>query len=485
MNEVVQKVYGGEKPVPLWLDDTDDNGGGSSIKRILFSLNIRVKRIQLTATTPCSSAVRFETGALELHVSNRVKNIADSANTKLFGKAQIDFNLSLGQIIKNVIFDEAEPEFQQYAFFNTTINLRNAFQDEMLNDDKELVLITLKRPLIYIQPVAVDKAILVWLNYKNAYEYWAEKRANLNKEVLTATQQVFQKMPFGQIGQHLGSGHLSTLYLQLTVEDMGICLPLNPLPLSTWPSRSYQEFDTRGAVVITLENTIISACNSGSLVSTGKFVGLCLRFADDFETTLDDWKPNMNDSSIMNLCVVSAGTYEVCSRTIAAKHPENAKWILNVKWQMEGVDIHLDVNIGKQLSALGHTLTTLSGMEEEDATAADSPDSDDGEVGNDLSKVRVVFFVLRTPAVFFYNRSIVAGNSKSKVETKGTGKFPRLLVRPDVGLEETIHSHGKGNERTAKNYQRPAHSGRLEQHGGARGASPARIAGTVLQVLPS
>lgn len=53
-----------------------------------------------------------------------------------------------------------------------------------------MVLITLKRPLIYIQPVAVDKAILVWLNYKNAYDYWNEKRANLNKEVLSATQQV-------------------------------------------------------------------------------------------------------------------------------------------------------------------------------------------------------------------------------------------------------------------------------------------------------
>lgn len=228
VNEVVQKVYGGEKPVPLWLDDGDDSV--SSIKRILFSLNIRVKRIQLTATTPCNSAVRFETGALDLHLSNRVKNIAEGPNTKLFGKAQIDFNLSLGQIIRNVIFDEAEPEFQQYAFFNTTIGLRNAFQDEMLNDDKELVLITLKRPLIYIQPVAVDKAILVWLNYKNAYEYWAEKRANLNKEVLTATQQVFEKMPFGQFSQHLSGNHLSTVFLQLTVDDMGICLPLNPLP---------------------------------------------------------------------------------------------------------------------------------------------------------------------------------------------------------------------------------------------------------------
>lgn len=58
------------------------------------------------------------------------------------------------------------------------------------SEDKEVVLITLRRPLIYIQPIAVDKAILVWLNYKNAYEYWAEQRSSLNKEVLTATQQV-------------------------------------------------------------------------------------------------------------------------------------------------------------------------------------------------------------------------------------------------------------------------------------------------------
>lgn len=74
--------------------------------------------------------------------------------------------------------------------------MRNAFQDEMMCcEDKEVVLIRLRRPLVYIQPVAVDKAILVWLNYKNAYEYWNEKRLNLNKEVLTATQQVFEKVP--------------------------------------------------------------------------------------------------------------------------------------------------------------------------------------------------------------------------------------------------------------------------------------------------
>ncbi|XP_075153250.1 transmembrane protein KIAA1109 homolog tweek isoform X3 [Haematobia irritans] len=376
INEVLQKVYGGEKPVPLWSEDSDSGSvQESSLKRILFSINISMKRIQLTATTPCNSAVRFETGTLELHLSNRVKNLGEGNDRKMFGKAHIDFNLSLGQLIRNVIFDEAEPEFQQYAFFHTTIGLRNAFQDELLNEDKELILLTLKRPLVYIQPIAVDKAILVWLNYKNAYEYWAEKRANLSYESAQQSQQVFDRVAFGQFS-NIASSNLSTLFLQLTVEDMGICLPLNQVA-NSWGSRSYQDFEPKGAVVITLENTIISACNSGSLVSKGKFQGLCLRFADDFETTLDDWKPNPSEP-IMNVCVVSEGTYEVCSRTTAAKKNENAKWLLNVKWQMEGVDIHLDINIGKQLSSLGHTLTMLTGFEEEE-TNLDSPDSDEEE----------------------------------------------------------------------------------------------------------
>ncbi|BFF95237.1 transmembrane protein KIAA1109 homolog [Drosophila madeirensis] len=379
INEVLQKVYGGEKPVPLWTEESGDSSSvqESTLKRILFSINISMKRIQLTATTPCSSAVRFETGTLELQLSNRVKNLGDMSNRKLFFKAHIDFNLSLGQIIRNVIFDEAEPEFQQYAFFHTTIGLRNAFQDELLNEDKELILLTLKRPLVYVQPIAVDKAILVWLNYKNAYEYWAEKRANLCYEHSQATaqqqQQVFDRVAFGQIA----GSNLSTLFLQLTVEDMGICLPLKQVNTVSFGSRSYQDFDAKGAVVITLENTIISACNSGALVSKGKFQGLCLRFADDFETNLDDWKPTSGEP-IMNVCVVSEGTFEVCSRTTAAKKGENAKWLLNVKWQMEGVDIHLDVNIGKQLSSLGHTLTMLTGFEEED-TQMESPDSDEGD----------------------------------------------------------------------------------------------------------
>lgn len=149
-----------------------------------------------------------------------------------------------------------------------------------------------------------------------------------------------------------------------------------------------QDFEQKKFVVITLENTIISACSSGSLVSKGKFVGLCFRFAEDFDSSLDDWKPNMNDD-MMNLCVVSEGTYEVCSTTVASKKlNENAKWFLNVKWQMEGVDINLDINIGKHLSALGHTLTQMQagGEEDEDPVTLESPDSDSysGKISQDV-----------------------------------------------------------------------------------------------------
>lgn len=448
INEVVQKIYGGEKPVnPLWLEEHEEHQHHSSLKRILFSLNIHVKRIQLTATTPCSSAVRFETNSIDFHLSNRVKNLADISHTKLFGKAQIDLNLALGQIIKNAIFDEADSEFKQYAFFNTTIGFRNAFQNEMLDDDRELVLITLKRPLVYFQPVAIDKAILVWLNYKTAYEYWAEKRANLNMEILTATQQVFDKVPFS----HLSSSNLSTLFLQLTVEDMGICMPLNTPPHNTWGARTMvPDIEQKKFVVITLENTIISACSSGSLVSKGKFVGLCFRFADDFDSCLDDWKPNLVED-MMNLCVVSEGTYEVCSTTIASKKlNENAKWFLNVKWQMEGVDINLDVNIGKHLSSLGHTLTQMQAgteEEEEDPITLESPDSDSysGKTSHDLQKPKKALDSLPSflfdPTLDTKKRSLLMENEineQTKVisDLRSLGASINTILHEERKLEE-------------------------------------------------
>ena len=47
---MVQKVYGGEKPVPLWLEDNEETSS-SSHRRLLFSLVIRIK-VRRYATVP-------------------------------------------------------------------------------------------------------------------------------------------------------------------------------------------------------------------------------------------------------------------------------------------------------------------------------------------------------------------------------------------------------------------------------------------------
>lgn len=60
----------------------------------------------MTATTPSMRAVRFETGLIELELSNRIQTKAKPGSRsylKLFGKCQVDLNLALGQIVKHQV----------------------------------------------------------------------------------------------------------------------------------------------------------------------------------------------------------------------------------------------------------------------------------------------------------------------------------------------------------------------------------------------
>ena len=149
----------------------------------------------------------------------------------------------------------------------------------------------------------------------------------------------------------------------------------------------------------------------------------------------DDWKPDKKFDVVMNAMVVPEGTYEVCSRTINAmpNNPNsNAKWILNVLWRvrtlmliqsnnylftqrkclhmqnklsaicssmlitlkMTGVDINLDTNIGKRLSALSNTLTMLTGEEEQEDVQEEQLDDDLEDTENELPTIKVstIFF---------------------------------------------------------------------------------------------
>ncbi|XP_030168991.1 transmembrane protein KIAA1109 homolog isoform X5 [Lynx canadensis] len=368
VNEVIQKVSGGEQPIPLW-NEHDGTADGDKPKILLYSLNLQFKGIQVTATTPSMRAVRFETGLIELELSNRLQTKASpgsSSYLKLFGKCQVDLNLALGQIVKHQVYEEAGSDFHQVAYFKTRIGLRNALREEISgSSDREAVLITLNRPIVYAQPVAFDRAVLFWLNYKAAYDNWNEQRMALHKDIHMATKEVVDMLPGIQ---QTSAQAFGTLFLQLTVNDLGICLPIT----NTAQSNHTGDLDIGSALVLTIESTLITACSSESLVSKGHFKNFCIRFADGFETSWDDWKPEIRGDLVMNACVVPDGTYEVCSRTTgqaAAESSSAGTWTLNVLWKMCGIDVHMDPNIGKRLNALGNTLTTLTGEEDIDDIA--------------------------------------------------------------------------------------------------------------------
>ncbi|XP_075964686.1 bridge-like lipid transfer protein family member 1 isoform X15 [Anarhichas minor] len=386
VNEVIQKVSGGEQPIPLW-NEPDTSTDADKPKILLYSLSLMFKGIQMTATTPSMRAVRFETGLIELELSNRIQCKAQpggsSSYLKLFGKCQVDLHLALGQIVKHQVYEEAGSDFHQVAYFRTRIGLRNALQEEISgSSDKEAVLITLRRPIVFAQPVAFDRAVLFWLNYKAAYDNWNEQRLALNKDIHMATKEVVDKLPGIQ---QTSAQAFSTLFLQLTVHDLGICLPIT----TTSQANHSIDFDTGSAMVLTIESTLITACSSESLVSKGHFKNFCLRFAEGFETSWDDWKPEIRGEMVMNACVVPDGTYEVCSRTTGQPSAESSSagtWTLNVLWKMCGIDVHMDPNIGKRLNALGNTLTSLTGEEDVDDIAdlnsvnmADLSDEDEAD----------------------------------------------------------------------------------------------------------
>ncbi|XP_051507194.1 transmembrane protein KIAA1109 homolog isoform X2 [Myxocyprinus asiaticus] len=385
VNEVIQKVSGGEQPIPLW-NEHDVSTDGDKPKVLLYSINLTFKGIQMTATTPSMRAVRFETGWIELELSNRVQcktTPTGSSYLKLFGKCQVDLNLALGQIVKLQVYEKAGSDFHQVAYFRTRIGLRNALQEEISScSDKEAVLITLSRPIVFAQPVAFDRAVLFWLNYKAAYDNWKEQRLALNSDIHMATKEVVDKLP---AIQQSSVQAFSTLFLQLTVNDLGICLPIT----STSQANHTIDFDTGSALVLTIESTLITACSSESLVSKGHFKNFCIRFAEGFETTWDDWKPEIRGDLVMNSCVVPDGTYEVCSRTTGQASAESSSagtWTLNVLWKMCGIDVHMDPNIGKRLNALGNTLTSLTGEEDTDditdlnsVNVADLTDEDESD----------------------------------------------------------------------------------------------------------
>ncbi|XP_071951549.1 bridge-like lipid transfer protein family member 1 isoform X2 [Antedon mediterranea] len=365
VNEIMQKLVG------------DDNTASSQESLVIpkktsllpFTLTLKQQGIQVTAQTPSTSAVQFETNAIQFEVTNQLPPTTDSQNTEnvdtnqIFLKTNIELTLSVGDMIRNPLFEEAQPEFTQLAFFKTNINIINTPESSGTSNNG-VILVTLQRPVFFMPPQAVDKAVLVWLNYKNAYDHWHEQRQALSKEVWLATQQVMSRLPKPHIPVPAAPTAASTgVFLQVSVQNLGLCVPTTLIQRGNESHTSVsQEPESQQALVLTLDDSLISAHYCGALVSEGQFSNFCLRFADDFGMSLDDWKKQ--ELEIANSCTVPKGSYKVCSKTFTSGHSavgSAGKWELSFKWEMQGMDIKIYPNIGHHLSVFSNTVTALTG----------------------------------------------------------------------------------------------------------------------------
>ncbi|KAM7535381.1 hypothetical protein Aperf_G00000099591 [Anoplocephala perfoliata] len=288
---------------------------------------------------------------------------------------------------------------------------------------QEAFLVLLRRPIIWAKPSAFDRAILIWMVYNSEFAKWNEYLQHLDalsdevdsnspprekahhraSSAAPSTLAIHHgperplrsavtpniSSPSDNTSNSSASGSLSKrehtaaskqqsmpistgpiLFFQLNVEDLGVCLPTNILQLGP----QSMEVDSRTALVLTLEQSRISACLRGSLVSDGEFTDFCLRFDDDFNVGSDDWKPDKARSTVtvkkenhlvvMNGCVVPSGTFRVCWKAVEAlRAEERGRWLVKVQHEMRGLDVHMDDNFGHRLKALFEILTTVVNTE--------------------------------------------------------------------------------------------------------------------------
>ena len=123
---------------------------------------------------------------------------------------------------------------------------------------------------------------------------------------------------------------------------MGIGLPLREtasLPTTTL-THGLADIQPGTALLITITNTVITCCNSGSFAMSGHFRDFCIQFAEDFDHNVDNWCHDIVES--INTYKIPEGSYEVCSRsentirdrTTGAQLP--GKWMMTVFWKMRG-----------------------------------------------------------------------------------------------------------------------------------------------------
>ncbi|CAF3397517.1 unnamed protein product [Rotaria sp. Silwood1] len=405
INEILGKVSGVDqfqfqtaesktKDKDLTISDNNDNDFNEdedeqekiSTTPFIYKINISMKGFQVIGQTPSDTVVKFENGDKKVPISIKLTNYDEQNSLLLYNKslinALLNIKLSLGQLLHT-------GNFQDAAYFKTKLLLKNSFQLDDL--EKKAYFLRLNKPSFYWQSGAIDKGILFWLNYKNTYDYWNEQRGAFTTPTTDSThiRSLVNVQPLPTKNNELN------LMFQLHIIDLGIAIPLHqvdqPTKLSTTTDHQSNQIlnqrqtttttldESSDFLVFTLDQTTISACSCGAIISSGSFEGFCFRFAENFQQTNPNWKPTPSSTSsnvILNACCVPSGQYLMHSRAKHIANSSSPKWFLNVQWDMKGIDINIDSVISKRFSQLIRIITATQLIEHDNHKNND----------NDLSK---------------------------------------------------------------------------------------------------
>uniref|UniRef100_A0A914RUR5 Mononegavirus-type SAM-dependent 2'-O-MTase domain-containing protein n=1 Tax=Parascaris equorum TaxID=6256 RepID=A0A914RUR5_PAREQ len=208
--------------------------------------------------------------------------------------------------------------------FSATNNFQISVQNKESNMHSSYsYVITVNRPILLIKSSAVDKAILLWLNYKNTYDYWREQR----NKMLKSKRNSSLSTPSVNAALNVDTEMDVNLSLKVT-NGVYVCMPLYSADLSA----------NMSALVVSLQSTDITAA----------FHNFKVKFIDNFDDQVLEFFRYF-PVIVMLLCsrvifwwIIFAGFYFISQITSAPDPTENANWILSVKWQMLGMVIDLD-----------------------------------------------------------------------------------------------------------------------------------------------
>lgn len=349
INNILQAVYGVEEISETVVENTPRSAKSNPaesftyqnqtqntvISYFFYDCKIEMGKISLTGITPSDTALSIYTSDKSSLSFTNMKN-ADGINGLKLADLEKNFDFTIKPYVetksqlsielrKNCSDDEVTDDWYQLAYFDTKFDLRNERKKTGTNSEREAIIITVEKPRFYLQPGAVDCAILFWLNYKDTYEFWLQQRQELSNET-DFLRSTTSPIAFSQNTPDKKNID-NFLTLKLRVTGLGLALPLS--------GKMYKSFfaSNMDCLVISLHETAIYACSSGCIVSKGQFNNFSLRFIENFNLSSSDWAPILNQAdsrthssfyykNLINSWIVPSGYYEVCSSTIDKPKPK-------------------------------------------------------------------------------------------------------------------------------------------------------------------